>query len=121
MLKRTIFFLALLLWFPASYRLGDRVAVRLVEAEVATGGLLLAVAEEDGAISQGPTPWARRGHKAKPVPDRNGRPTRRAQAAKRGAGRSAVPSTAKKAKPHARPRPSRPPGKSGKPGRRRRR
>ncbi len=104
-----------------TYRLGERVLVRLVEAEVATGGLLLAVGKEDAAEADGPSPWTRWGRGGKPAPGRGARPVQRSTSAKHKAGKPAARPKAKKAKPRTRPQPSRPPGKSGRPGRGRRR
>ncbi len=104
-----------------TYRLGERVLARLVEAEVATGGLVLAIVEEDADEAEGPSPRARWGRGGKTAPGRGGRPVHRSKSAKRKPGKPAALSKAKKAKPRTRPQPSRPPSKSGRPGRGRRR
>jgi ribonuclease R len=105
------------------YRLGERVMVRLVEAEVATGGLVLALAESEEA-AEGPSPWVRRGgEKADHLKGRPGRTTRRSEAVKGGSGKPDRRKSGSKSKarghPPRRPR-GRKPGKSkSPPGRRR--
>jgi ribonuclease R len=86
-----------------TYRLGERVMVRLVEAEVATGGLLLAIAADE-QDAEGPSPrkrWSRGGAETE---GREGRPVRRSQSAKRKPDTSGTPSKGKKQPPRKRPR-----------------
>ncbi|HVG82549.1 MAG TPA: ribonuclease R [Methylomirabilota bacterium] len=103
------------------YQLGERVMVRLVEAEVATGGLVLAIAEDE-EDTEGPSPW-KRWSRGGPEPEgRAGRPVRRSQSAKRKPDRPAKPAIGKKQPPRKRPRSSGGGGSgAAKPGRRRRR
>ncbi len=101
-----------------TYRLGERIAVRLVEAEIATGGLLLAVAE-DSDEAGGPSPWTGRRRAAGQAQGLAERPTRRSRSAKgTPAGGGAKPK--KTGKPRSRPGKGSP-AHGGKSGRRRRR
>jgi ribonuclease R len=104
-----------------TYRLGERVMVRLVEAEVATGGLVLAIAEDE-ADTEGPSPSQRWGRVGREPEARAGRPVRQAPSAKRKPDRPAKPAKGKKQTPRKRPRSSGGAGSgAAKPGRRRRR
>ncbi len=85
-----------------TYRLGDRIPVRLVEAEIATGGLILALAEDAAVEAEGPGPWKRWGRAAGSVPIRSVRLPKRSEAVKRKAGKSMAASKAKKPRPGAR-------------------
>jgi ribonuclease R len=105
------------------YQLGERVTVRLVEAEVATGGLLLALAESEQA-AEGPSPWARWGRdKSEGGKGRAGRPVRRSESAKRKAGQAERNKPGKKRKTRTKPprRPKPPQGGAGTSRRTRRR
>ncbi|HSD34200.1 MAG TPA: ribonuclease R [Alphaproteobacteria bacterium] len=105
------------------YQLGERVMVRLVEAEVATGGLLLALAESEQA-AEGPSPWARGGRdKSEGGKGRAGRPVRRSESAKRKAGQPERSKPGKKRKTRTKPprRPKTPQGGAGTSRRTRRR
>ena len=105
------------------YRLGERVMVRLVEAEVATGGLVLAIAEAEDA-AEGSSPWARRGHdKGAERTGRSGRPVRRSQSVKGKPGKPALGAKGKKQQPRTKPsrHKRRSSSKPGKPDRTRRR
>jgi len=85
------------------YQLGEGVMVRLVEAEVATGGLLLALAESEQA-AEGPSPWARGGRdKSEGGKGRAGRPVRRSESAKRKAGQPERSKPGKKRKTRTKP------------------
>jgi ribonuclease R len=66
-----------------TYRLGERVMVRLLEAEVATGGLVLAIAGENEEEVGVPSPWKRWGRGGTQPDGRPGRPVRRSGSAKR--------------------------------------
>jgi ribonuclease R len=101
----------------AVYQLGERVMVRLVEAEVATGGLVLTLAEDDDE-AQTPSPRARWGRGSQPE-GRQGRPMRRSQPPKRKTGKPAPAAKSKKQPLRKRPKPKGSPGKSGGSGRRR--
>ncbi|HEX6102093.1 MAG TPA: ribonuclease R, partial [Alphaproteobacteria bacterium] len=103
-----------------TYQLGERVMVRLVEAEVATGGLLLAIAHAEEE-AEGPSPWQRRGRGGVEESGRTGRPVRRSQSAKRKEGKAGQTAKGKKQPPRKRPKVKGPPARSGKPGRTRRR
>jgi ribonuclease R len=60
-----------------TYRLGERVAVRLVQAEALTGGLVLELIEGGGELDPGPGPMPARPRKAsKPKASRPLRPSR---------------------------------------------
>jgi ribonuclease R len=59
-----------------TYRLGERVAVRLVQAEALTGGVVLELIEAGGELDPGPGPMPARTRKAsKPKASRPPRPT----------------------------------------------
>jgi ribonuclease R len=60
-----------------TYRLGERVAVRLIQAEALTGGLVLELIEGGGELDPGPGPMPTRARKAsKPKASRPSRPDR---------------------------------------------
>jgi ribonuclease R len=105
------------------FQLGERVMVRLVEAEVATGGLVLAIAEDEEGEAEAPSPWKRWGRGGGGRDGHPGRPVGRSASTQRKAEKSGGPSKGKKKQP---PR-TRPKAKGGarsgarKPGRTRRR
>ena len=104
------------------YQLGERVMVRLVEAEVATGGLVLAIAEDEEE-AEAPSPWKRWGRGGGDREGRAGRPIGRSASTRRKAAKSGTPSKGKKKQP-PRTRPKAKGGtrsRTGKPGRTRRR
>ena len=96
-----------------TYRLGQRLMVRLVEAEIATGGLILAVADEEADRAGGALPSTRWGRAAIEPKSRVGRPLRRSPSSKGKAEKSRTGSAQKKSKRQTRIQPSRPTGKSG--------
>jgi ribonuclease R len=96
-----------------TYRLGQRLMVRLVEAEIATGGLILAVADEEADRAGGASPSTRWERAAREPKSRVGRPLRRSPSSKGKAEKSRTGSAQKKSKRQTRIQPSRPTGKSG--------
>jgi ribonuclease R len=105
-----------------TYRLGERVMVRLVEAEVATGGLVLAIAGENEEEVGVPSPWKRWGRGGTQPGGRPGGPARRSRSAKRKAAAPVESPQRKKQSARTRPKPkggAR--GGAGKSGRGRRR
>ncbi len=81
-----------------TYRLGERIWVRLVEAEMATGGLLLAIAEEEEVIER-PSPWAHRGRSGSKSQAQAVRPKGRSRSPNRKTGKSASRGKGKKRQP----------------------
>jgi ribonuclease R len=96
-----------------SYRLGQRLMVRLVEAEIATGGLILALAEDESTEFEGASPWARWGRSTTKPEGRAGRPLRRSQASKGKPVKTKSGSVPFKSKRQTRLRPKRPTSRSG--------
>jgi hypothetical protein len=87
--------------------------VRLVEAEIATGGLILALADNEAAGLEGAPPWARWGRAGTEAQGRVGRPLRHPQSSKGKAGKQRAAPLEKKTKRQPSLQPSRPTGKSG--------
>jgi ribonuclease R len=96
-----------------TYRLGQRLMVRLVEAEIATGGLILALAEDESTEFEGASPWARWGRSTTKPEGRAGRPLRRSQASKGKPVKTKSGSVPFKSKRQTRLRPKRPTSRSG--------
>jgi ribonuclease R len=96
-----------------TYRLGQRLMVRLLEAEIATGGLILGIPEDAPTEFKGVSPGSRWGRSTTKPEGRAGRPLRPPQTSKGKAVKTQSSSAPNKSKRQTRLRPKRPTGKPG--------